>query len=123
MRISKAIDIVDTLKPNKFDQKTKIRWLSEIDGHIYNDIISTHYGDKPENFSGYDDTQDAARELLAVFPYDQLYPMYLIAQIDLMQGDTDQYQNSYAEFNNAYEEYAKWYHRTFRPLQTQFRVL
>lgn len=39
MTIHDAIAEVDTLKPNMFGEKEKIKWLSRLDTRIYQEII------------------------------------------------------------------------------------
>ena len=42
MTIKECIDIVDQLKPNQYSTFDKVRWLSQLDQNIMNDIILTH---------------------------------------------------------------------------------
>ena len=42
MTIQQALDRVDMLKPNKCPKNLKIAWLSELDGLIWNEIVSQH---------------------------------------------------------------------------------
>ena len=42
MYIIDAIEQVDSLKPNSYKREDKIRWLSEIDGQIYEEVIKKH---------------------------------------------------------------------------------
>ena len=42
MTIREAIELVDRLKPNQYGSADKLRWLSELDGIVYRDIICTH---------------------------------------------------------------------------------
>lgn len=42
MTIQEAINRVDALRPNAQKREWKIRWLSELDGLIYHEIILTH---------------------------------------------------------------------------------
>lgn len=54
MKIREAIETVDRLLPNQYETPDKVRWLSELDGIVYRDIICTHEHEKqPEPFTGY----------------------------------------------------------------------
>ena len=44
MNIRQMIERVDEAFPNTVDMRTKIRWLSELDESIYEDMILTHCG-------------------------------------------------------------------------------
>ena len=68
MKIHDAIAEVDTLKPNMFGEKEKIKWLSRLDTRIYQEIICTHEyneGEEEITFDGYTEG-DGEKELLAV---------------------------------------------------------
>ena len=41
MTISDAITMVDALRPNQYSQDMKIRWLSRLDGMIWQEVISS----------------------------------------------------------------------------------
>ena len=57
MKIREAIETVDRLMPNQYENPDKIRWLSELDGIVYRDTICTHEHEKePEAFTGYDES-------------------------------------------------------------------
>ena len=43
MTIREAIDRVDLLKPNKQPGEFKVKWLSELDGLIWKEIMLKHY--------------------------------------------------------------------------------
>lgn len=42
MTIQELLDRVDLMKPNHFSEEQKIRWLSELEGRVVNEIIMTH---------------------------------------------------------------------------------
>lgn len=117
MKVNEAIALVDRLKPNKFSQEDKIKWLSEIDGLIVRELVDSHEDSPIEGeFSGYtDDDMDAV--LIAPFPYDQLYRWYLECQIDLGNMEINKYNNSKTMFNNAYMTFTDFYNRTHMPIQ------
>ena len=46
MKIREAIETVDRLLQNQYETPDKVRWLSELDGIVYRDIICTHEHEK-----------------------------------------------------------------------------
>ena len=115
MTISDAIARIDNLKPNRFDLADKIRWLSELDGRIKNEIIDTHEGGDDSEFIGYGEDTDINTVLLVPYPYDDIYIRYLEMQIDYANGETAKYTNSSTLFNEAYVSFIRYYNRTFMP--------
>ena len=117
MTVYEAIENVDKIKPNRFSEEEKIKWLSEIDGLIVRELIDTHE-DPPISgeFKGYSQ-MDMNAELIAPFPYDQLYRWYLESQIDLGNMEINKYNNSRTMFNNAYLTFTDHYNRTHMPKQ------
>lgn len=115
MKIIDAINEIDALKPNTISQSDKIRWLSQLDGRIKNEIIDTHVGGERIEFNGYGDSTPTDKELLVSAPYDVVYVRFLDAQIDYANGETRRYNNSSALYNVAYRDYEKYYNRTHLP--------
>lgn len=122
MKIIEAINEADALKPNGYTQEEKIRWLSTLDGAIKKEIIDQHEGAETDGFPGYDEETPLETELLAQEPYGRpLYLRYLEMQMDYYNGETARYNNSQTMYQAAYAAFARWYHRTHRPL-SQKRV-
>lgn len=115
MTIQQAIERTDALCPNTASRFEKIRWLNELDGRIAAEVASTHVNDGTE-FEGYDENTDPETVLLASFPYDDIYPKWLVCQIDLTRKELERYNNSVAVFNEAYSSFVNWYNRTREPL-------
>ena len=108
MKISECIQRIDDLRPNGYGDDQKTQWLSELDGKIQAVVLHLPV----EEMRAYTFPEDSERELLARYPHDRMYPLYLAAMIDFANGEYSKYQNSMAMFNDAYGEYAKWYLRT-----------
>lgn len=116
--INEIITEVDEIKPNAYDEGIKIKWLSNLDYRIYNDIIKTHEQDEDNeitSFAGYDESNEDT-ELLAPDPYSELYKYYLYSMIDFSNSETDRYANSMQMFNTAYSDYQNHYNRTHLPI-------
>lgn len=117
MTIGKALEIIDRLKPNRFKREDKVRWISELDALIWQELITTHEGSTGSAFPGYPEDASDNTELLVKFPNDSLYLRYLESQIDLHNQEITKYNNSRQLFNNAYLTYTDWYNRTHMPKQ------
>lgn len=123
MTIADLLAEVDEIKPSTYDDAIKIKWISEIDGKIFKEVISTHEKDEDtkEEFNGYT-SADMNEELLVDFPYDALYRHYLFAMIDYSNGETDRYVNSMTMFNTAYKDYIEYFNRTHLPIQSHLKL-
>ena len=120
MTIIEAINRIDGLKPNIYSQSEKVRWLSQLDGLVKNDIIDTHEGSDAITFNGYDDETSIDTVLIIPSPYEDVYIHYLEMKIDYSNGETIKYNNSAMMYNNAYSSFEKWYNRTHMPKQVGF---
>lgn len=100
MTIKEAITQTDFVKPNQYGDQEKTRWLSQIDGMIWNEVVS-HY-EEGETPTPYQYPKDAAKELLVPDPYADLYIKYLSAQIDFSNAEYGRYNNGMVLFNAIY---------------------
>lgn len=116
MTILEAIKTADHMYPNDYSNESKLRWLSDFDGKIWNDVILTHHGYHVCRMPVYNDKTDiASTELLIPAPYTLVYPLYIIMMIDMANGDTVRQENSVQQWQTAYREYTDWYNRTHMP--------
>lgn len=98
------MQLVDSIAPNGYDESIKKRWLSELDGRVRVEL----HDEATDGISEFGGSTSLDTQLAAPFPFDQMYWMYLIAMLDLANGDTARYLNSATMFNSAFENYAKW---------------
>ncbi|MBS6474534.1 MAG: hypothetical protein KH354_00885 [Clostridiales bacterium] len=110
MTVKEALEAADRLRANQFRQEEKISWLSRLDGRIYRELIVPRSEEKKEAFEPYT-AAELDRELLAPYPYDELYLHYLISQMDYYNAEISRYNNSSAMFNTAYQAYENAYNR------------
>lgn len=115
MTIREAIDRADTQKPNQFTEEEKISWLSQLDANIHRDILMAHEPVPETDFIPYA-ANDIGNELIAPFPYDELYVAYLKMKFDEMNEETARYNNSQAFYTAHYENYARFINKTQRPV-------
>ena len=116
MTIMEAIHRVESTKPNSFDEKEEIVWLSVLDGLVKNQIINTHEGAEAVVFNGYNENTDLNTVLIVPAPYDEVYIRWLEAQIDYANGEYEKYNNSMQMFNTALTAFNNYYNRTHMPL-------
>ena len=116
MKIIEAINKIDDLKFNNFEQDRKIDWLSKLDCMVKRLIIDTHEGGNDIAFTGYDSETDTQTELLIPAPFDEAYLRWMEAQIDYHNGEIDKYNISITMFNTEFEAFASWYHRNHLPV-------
>ena len=120
MTIIEAINLIDSLKPNAFSQSEKVRWLSQLDGMVKEEIINTHEGGADIPFNGYTE-DDIDKELLIPYPHDSVYGRWLEAQIDLADNEYGRYNNSMSMFNAEYAAYERWYNRNYMPKSNKIK--
>lgn len=112
MTISAAIAACDRMRPNTFAYGEKEAWLRELEARIREEIVRTHEG--AEAFLA-GRAQEGEEALLAPSPHESLYLFYLLARIDLMNGETARYNESAALFNAQYDAFSAAYNRAHRP--------
>ena len=115
MTIDTVITQTDSLHPNQYDREQKIKWISDLDGQVYNEILMTCGADSVESpaagFAGYDGDTAGTTELLVPYPYSDVYIWYIIRNMDLYNNEIARYNNSNAMYNNAYLTYSDYYTR------------
>ena len=120
MTINEAIEIIDQLKPNTYTTDEKLRWLSNLDGKIKEEIIDTHEGGEDVVFEGYTGTVNMDAELLVKAPHDDIYIKWLEAQMDYANGEMRKYNNSITAFNDEYTAFRNSYNRRHMPKGRNF---
>ena len=123
MKIVEAINKIDSLMHNTYDEPDKVAWLSELDSDVKQHIIDTHEGAETVTFTGYDDSTDLQTELLVPSPFDSVYLRWLEAQIHYHNGEYDRYNNAIIMYNTAYGAFADYYNRTHKPKSQGRRFL
>lgn len=105
MTANKAIERIDRLKPNAYGEEDKFSWLSDLEGMIQRTVFQRNEDEIVK--MAYPDDMD--KELLVPFPYEEIYPMYLAAQIDYENREYANYNNAAMNFNDRFSEYKKLY--------------
>ena len=91
MTVSEVMAAADELRPNAIDEKTKARWVFELEGHVAERM------QRPVPAFDF----PTPHPLLLPSPHDGVYVKYLAAMVDWYQGETALYENDRALFNAA----------------------
>ena len=117
MTIQEALDTADRMKPNMMDTGLKIKFLNEIEGKVYEEIVMTHLHTPAEAVRPeYDTGTDPATQLIMPAPYDQFYVYWIMMKIDLLNQEADKYNNDAALFDQEYRSMQDWWNRKRMPL-------
>jgi hypothetical protein len=115
MKVKEAIKIFDELMSNSFTTDDKRRWLSSIDGQIFEEIINKHENAAIESFSPYNEG-DMEKELLVDFPYDEdIYINFLEARAAKENFEIDKFNQAITLFNSAYMSFQNYYNSRHMP--------
>jgi hypothetical protein len=115
--VAKVIAKLDKLKPNAYDNPTKLSWINEVEERIYQDIIlrkKVAEDEVEEVFTVFTDATDDERELVVESPYLDVYFQYLSSKVDYHNQDFGLYNNSTSIFNKTLQDYAAYYRRNNR---------
>ena len=115
MTISEVIENVRQLK-NGYDVTDEqiIADINRVEMNIIYNIINGRQGDNElaTTYGNYNLETDRDRELLAPAPYDNIYQLYCISQIDMQYEDSERYENSSAMYNNTFMGLRAFWYRT-----------
>lgn len=118
MTIQEALDMTDEMKPNMMTERLKLKYLTEIEQLIHEEIIMQHeHTIAQEQKPVYSGDTDKNTGLLIPDPYSMLYIYWLMTKIDMQNQEDGRYNVDRAQFENAYDTMADWYTRTHRPIQ------
>lgn len=112
MTVQEAITYADAVKPNAFSTADKVMWLNKIEGTIAMDVFLMAWTITEQITYTVD---DLTKEMLVRPPYDDLYPLYLEAQIDYANGEYNKYANTMERFNKRMAEFTAWFARVYHP--------
>lgn len=151
MTIQDCLDIVDEMKPNMMSRALKVRYLSEIERLIWEEIISKHWPGKrepvPAGNHGIDPLERTAAEAGVIVPEERQAPVYteesdfstalqipdpyamvyvywLMSKIDIQNQEDARYNIDRQHFENAYDTMSDWWTREHMPVSRvrEFRL-
>lgn len=115
--INKVISKVSGLKRHTFKEEQLAAWICELDGRIFTEVMNEQ-GESPVK----DYLTESEKPLLADYPYENIYELYVCSMIDLYSGEIDSYQNSHIVFNEAYNSFASYWLRKHKPPKRCFKT-
>lgn len=116
--IEEVIAQIDSQKPNTCSIADKVRWLNDLDGKIKALVIDTHEDGTDIVFDGYSE-ENLQAELLVSSPFENIYILWLEAQIDYDNHEYAKYNNSISRYNEIYTAFENYYNRKHMPKQTK----
>lgn len=118
MTLQEVLSTTDELKANMMSTATKIRFISEIEGRVHQEILMKHqHTEEEETLPVYDDNTDLSTTMLVPAPYDMLYVYWLMSKIDMLNQETDKEYNNSVRFDKAWNEFSDYWTREHMPLQ------
>jgi hypothetical protein len=116
MKVRDILVEIDQTRPNAYTDGEKIKWLNNIEGRVYTDILQKAEGFDGEFIPFAEGDED--RELVVPVPFTELYAFYLASRIDFYNGDSGRYNDTLVLLENAWDEYAAYYRENHKPRQT-----
>jgi hypothetical protein len=107
------IERVDLVTPNALEEQWKLRWLMNLNGRIAVEVFQLGIEEVRELEGSYPESMEW--EPLVTYPHEDIYDLWLRAQIDLHNGETDRYQNAITAYNAAYISFVCWFANYYDP--------
>lgn len=112
--INEIISYFDAQCPNQFEQETKVKWLSQCDEQIFNEIIKPRENAPAEEFIGYTAETPLETQLLVPEPFAEIYRYWLQKSVDYTTRDINAYNNSLLMYQQYYKNFLDYYNRNHR---------
>ena len=97
MTLGEAIQKAAEYRPNnKATESDIIRWVGEVDSRIKTDIYDAYF--VPKMYEKYNMDTPMTTPLLADDGFDKMYQYYICASIDMLQGDSERYNQQIQSF-------------------------
>lgn len=143
MNAQEIINRADAERPNTIDAELKLKYLNEIEGIIFNEIILTHAHEEgaecpvhilpAEEAAEETDTEEETDEqteeteeeteetpedppMLVPAAYEELYVYWLYTKIDIVNQEMDKYNNDRLMFDVSYRTFGDYWNRTHMPV-------
>ena len=117
MTIEQAIKLADEQRPTALMGPTKIRWLTELEGRIINELLKNRKEYSHLTFQGYAEDLPVTTELIIPDPYSDIYVYWLFMKTDYTNNETDRFNNDAVMYNTAYLAYVNHIMRTTTPVK------
>ena len=121
MTIVQAVEQIDQLVHNTYTQEQKVRWLSDLDAMVKEQVIDTHEGAEEVIFTGYDENTPMDTVLLIPAPYEEAYLHFLEGKICYYNGEQGKYNQAMQQHRAVFSAYVNRYNATHMPKGQQYR--
>ena len=112
MTVGEAIRRAEKQRPGiRLTGDEYLSHLNRLEADIYSNIISRHEGAGEFALHTHEDDVLQVPDM-----YAELYKFYLLALIDIGNGDITRYSNNMVLYNNLLSLYSDWYTRNHMPL-------
>ena len=125
MTIQEVLDQLDEMKPNMMSRKLKVKYLTEIEQLIYDEIVLKHeQAEEPAEKPVYTEDSDPGTVLIIPDPYSSVYLYWLMTKVDIQNQEDARYNIDRQHFEGAYDTMSDWYTREHMPKQMtrEFRL-
>ena len=125
MTLQEALDICDEMKPNMMRRDLKVKYLTEIEQLIHDEIVMKHVHPLRMNVKPvYTEDSEMLTEMIVPDPYSMVYVYWLMTKIDIQNQEDGRYNVDRAQFENAYDTMSDWWTRNHMPMQKvrEFRI-
>ena len=102
MTRNEALAEVREMRPNEYQDELLLKWLDELEERIYRELLDGYI------------VPEMGEDLIAPDPYSGMYRWWLVANIDLANGEMDRYNNYLSLFNSLWDEYGRMISRRYR---------
>ena len=118
MTIQEALDTADEMKANMMKPRLKLKYLTEIEQLIHDEIVMTHeHTAEEEEKPVYTEETEPGTDLVVPDPYSMLYVYWLMSKIDIQNQEDIRYNDDRMHFENAYNTMSDWWTRHRMPIQ------
>lgn len=106
--IDGVIQEADELEHNTMSHDEKVRWLSRLDGRLFDTYMKGREG-APASWTPYGQDTPGTTALLVQHPWDDIYVHWLRAHIALFHGENDLYSDEMALVGQCEKLFASAY--------------
>lgn len=116
MTITQAIAFADRVAANDIEQGIKLKWLSDLDQQLVDEVFNRHNWICVLDFHGYDENTDANNtELLVKAPYDLMYVDYLEMMIHKQHQEIERYNNARLVYERSRARFDNYINQRYMP--------
>lgn len=116
MTLAEVLERIDRERPGESTEEEKLRWLSQVDGQWYREMVLTHGGAGGNDLCALHHGRGQERGAADRAAYDEVYIHFLYMQTDQRLGEIDRYNNDAALYNQGMLEARQAYNREHMPL-------